>query len=106
MAFEFKTGRGTYRLAATSAIESDNVGIILPVSIERTDGVERVAFRFRIARGLVPAGGGVNSESLLARLGPWVERRFEAIREAALKSVRSERRLTEFLFDTENRGPF
>ncbi len=47
---------------------------------------------------------GVNQ--LLARLQPWVEREFEMLREAALKSIRSERKLYEVALDDSNRGPF
>ena len=40
------------------------------------------------------------------RLGSWIEREFEQVREQALKTIRSEKRLMELSFDSANRGPF
>lgn len=93
-----------YRLVAAAPPESDANGLILRVSMERADGIERVVFRCRIARELI--AGDASPEALLARLGPWVERGFEHLHEEALKAVRTERRLMEVMFDAENRGPF
>jgi hypothetical protein len=104
MAFEFRTARGVYRLVAAAPLESDANGFILPVSMERADGIERVVFRCRIAHDLV--SDDVSPEALLERLGPWVEHGFEHLREEALKAVRMEQRLMEVMFDAENRGPF
>lgn len=105
MLFEFRTARGVCRLVAAVPLEADANGFILQVGLERVDGIERVVFRCRIARELV-AGDAASPEALIARLGPWVERGFEHLREEALKTVRTERRLMEVRFDAENRGPF
>jgi hypothetical protein len=40
------------------------------------------------------------------RLAPWFEREFEQTREAALKSLRSERKPLVVRFDREPPGPF
>jgi hypothetical protein len=40
------------------------------------------------------------------RLAPWFEREFEQTREAALKSLRSERKPLVLRFDREHPGPF
>jgi len=45
-------------------------------------------------------------EALLSQLAPWFEREFEQTREAALKSLRSERRPLVVRFDREHPGPF
>jgi len=43
---------------------------------------------------------------LIERIAPWLEREFEQTREAALKSIRTERHLLEISFDPTNPGPF
>ncbi len=43
---------------------------------------------------------------MLSRLAPWFEREFEQTREAALKSLRSERKPLTVRFDREHPGPF
>jgi len=108
--YEINTGRGLYRLslAAPPAIMSDE--ITLTLSFERADGLERVGFLCTIARALAEAPGepdrGTGAGAMLARLGPWFEREFEQTREAALKSLRSERRPLMVRFDREHPGPF
>ena len=77
---------------------------MLTVSLERADGIEKVALRFRIATALISETN--SSEKLIERITPWLEREFEQTREAALKSIRTERKLLEISFDTANRGPF
>jgi len=77
---------------------------VLTLSLERADGIEKVAVRFRIASALI--GGSDSPEKLIERITPWLEREFEQTREAALKSIRTERKLLEISFDTANRGPF
>jgi len=49
---------------------------------------------------------GASADAIVARLAPWIEREFEQVREAALKTIRGERRLNEIIFDTSTRGPF
>ena len=76
---------------------------MLTLALERADGIERVVFRCRIEASLA---GAATPEVLIERLRPWAEREFEMTREAALKSIRSERKLHEIVFDSANRGPF
>jgi hypothetical protein len=106
MAVEITTGRGLYRLVSAAPPEDQPDAIVLTLALERADGVERVAFRCRIRRDLLDPETGTNLDKLIAGIAPWVTREFEATREAALKSIRSERRLYEVAFDDANRGPF
>ncbi len=77
---------------------------MLTLSLERADGIEKVSLRFRIANALI--GEADSPEKLIERITPWLEREFEQTREAALKSIRTERKLLEISFDTSHRGPF
>ena len=103
MALEITTGRGLYRIveAAPAALEAD--AILLMIALERADGIERVVFRSRIDTALAAAS---TPAELVVQLRPWLEREFEMTREAALKSIRSERKLHEVVFNASNRGPF
>ena len=108
---EINTGRGLYRLslAAPPAITTDD--ITLTLSFARADGLERVGFLCTIARAIVaapsePDGDVMLSDAMLSRLAPWFEREFEQTREAALKSLRSERKPLTVRFDREHPGPF
>ena len=104
--YEINTGRGLYRLslAAPPAITSDE--ITLTLSFERADGLERVGFLCMIARAIADAPGEPDAVAMLPRLRAWFEREFEQTREAALKSLRSERRPLVVRFDREHPGPF
>ena len=104
--YEINTGRGLYRLslAAPPAITADE--ITLTLSFERADGLERVGFLCTIARALAEASVDPDPGAMLARLVPWFEREFEQTREAALKSLRSERKPLTVRFDREHRGLF
>ncbi len=108
--YEINTGRGLYRLslAAPPAFTADE--ITLTLSFERADGLERFAFLCTIARALAETPGVHERETdagaMLARLGPWFEREFEQTREAALRSLRSERKPLTVRFDREHPGPF
>ena len=75
----------------------------LTLNLERLDGIEKVALQCRIASAIAPSN---DTSELLAKLAPWIERDFEMTRENALKSIRSERKLMEIVFDAESRGPF
>ncbi|HXR25477.1 MAG TPA: hypothetical protein VN742_08965 [Candidatus Binataceae bacterium] len=104
MATQLRTSRGLYRMVAVGPLEAGPGEIALTAALERADGIERVVLRFRVVRdqpGPPPA-----AEQLLAQLGPWIEREFEQTREAALKSIRSERKVLEIVFDRERPGPF
>ena len=76
---------------------------LLTLSLERADGIEKIALQCRIARTLATSD---EPSELLRKLATWVERDFEMTRENALKSIRSERKLLELVFDASNRGPF
>lgn len=106
MVHEIRTGRGPYRLtlAAPSVASADE--ITLTLGFERADGLERVGFLCTIARGIVQTAGGSDADAIVARLAPWFEREFEQTREAALKSLRSERRPLVVRFDRGHPGPF
>ena len=73
------------------------------MSMERLDGIEKVALQCRIAKSLIAKH---DVEEILRLLSSWIERDFEMTRENALKSIRSERKLLEIRFDVANRGPF
>ena len=77
---------------------------MLTISLDRADGIEKVALRCRIANALPNSSG--SPEKLIERITPWLEREFEQTREAALKSIRTERKLLEISFDESNPGPF
>lgn len=103
MTVEIPTARGSYRIIEAAPAEIRADAIVLTLALERADGIERVVFRCRID----PALAGVSTPAdLIALTRPWLEREFEMTREAALKSIRSERKLHEIVFDHAHRGPF
>jgi hypothetical protein len=104
LAITIRTGRGAYELKLAAPTERAIDAVILTVTLDRSDGIERVALKCRIARELLE--GDPSDDALVARLVPWLEREFEITREAALKTIRSERRLHEIQFDASSRGPF
>ncbi len=99
-----KTGFGIYSIASAEPPARDAGSVVLTLSLERGDGIERVALRCRIATELI--GDADSAEKLIERIAPWLEREFEQTREAALKSIRTERQLLEISFDQTNPGPF
>ncbi|HJU12283.1 MAG TPA: hypothetical protein VJ728_15475 [Candidatus Binataceae bacterium] len=104
MAPEIITGRGAYRLTPAAPLQYTERHVFLALAMERVDGIERVVASFRIARELLPEA--FTSESIIEQLQGWLAKEFEMTREAALKAIRSERRLHEITFDETNRGPF
>jgi len=106
MAVELRTGRGVYRLVSAAAAEPRPEAMVLTLALDRADGVERVVFRCRIVCELLGGDADSNPDRLIERMASWVEREFETVREAALKSIRSDRQLYEVVFDAGNRGPF
>ena len=104
MAVQIRTGRGNYTLSLAGAAEKAAGWVIFTLSLERADGIERVVFRCRVAEALLTAGEA--PDTLPERIASWVEREFEQTREAALKSIRSERKLYEVVFDGDHRGPW
>jgi hypothetical protein len=101
---QLRTSRGVYRLAIAAPRQVDQNDQILTLALERADGIERVVFRCRIALELI--GPNMEHELLVARLTPWLEREFERVREAALKAIRTERKLFDLAFNREHPGPF
>jgi hypothetical protein len=98
------TGRGIYAIVNARPVERIADAVVLTLSLERADGIEKVALRCRIATALIDST--CTPEQLVKRIEPWLEREFEQTREAALKSIRTERKLLEITFDETNRGPF
>ena len=98
------TGRGIYAIVNARPIELNADSVVLTLSLERADGIEKVALTLRIATSLINAGD--SPEKLIERIAPWIEREFEQTREAALKSIRTERKLHEISFNANHPGPF
>ena len=98
------TGRGIYAIVNARPIERNADSVVLTLSLERADGIEKVALTLRIAASLISADD--SPEKLIERIAPSLEREFEQTREAALKSIRTERKLLEISFDPEHPGPF
>jgi hypothetical protein len=104
MAVEIMTGRGVYRLVPAAPLEYAGADLVLTLAMERADGIERIVAKCRIARALVDEPPA--TEVIIEQLTGWLAREFERTRETALKTIRSERRLHEIVFDQANRGPF
>jgi hypothetical protein len=98
------TSRGIYTIAIARPLERTADAVVLTISLDRADGIEKVALRCRIANALPGSPG--SPQQLIERITPWLEREFEQTREAALKSIRTERKLLEISFDQSNPGPF
>jgi hypothetical protein len=103
VAFELKTSRGRYNLVLAKEPQALPDATLLTLSLERHDGIEKVALQCRIDKKLAPHP---DSEEGLTKLAHFIERHFEMTREYALKSIRSERKMLELVFDESNRGPF
>lgn len=100
------TARGTYRLTVSEESAHTDGSLALTMAAEHQGGLEKFAFRCQVASALVASMPATDSSAACARLGVWLQAQFEQIREAALKSIRSERRLAEFQFDQAHPGPF
>jgi len=98
------TARGIYALVNARPPERTADAVVMTLSLERADGIEKVALRCRIANVLLPTS--YSTEKLVERIALWLEREFEQTREAALKSIRAERKLLEISFDPSHPGPF
>ena len=101
--FQLKTARGLYNLGLAKEPQAVPGGTLLTLSLERADGIEKVALQCRVDSALAAA---LALDDILDKLAGWIERDFEMTREAALKSIRSERKLMELSFEASNRGPF
>jgi hypothetical protein len=104
LAVQIRTARGNYKLSLAGAAEKVAGCVIFTLSLERADGIERVVFRCRVEEALLAPDEAL--DAMPGRIASWVEREFEQTREAALKSIRSERKLYEVVFDSNHRGPF
>jgi hypothetical protein len=89
-----QTSRGVYRLSVVGEPERSGATGVLTLSLERADGIERIAFRCVVGASMID--GPVTLED---RLVPWIEGQFEQLREAALKSIRSEGKLLQIEFE-------
>jgi hypothetical protein len=99
------TARGAYRLSVAEEEAAEGGAWTVVLAVEHAGGLEKFGFRCRMAQPLL-GEAGAGKKLACARLAGWLEGNFEAVREAALKSVRSERRLAEFEFDESRPGPF
>ncbi len=109
MTVELKTGRGNYRLTLAGppkVSRSATEGFTLALSFDSVDGLERIGLLCTIARELSDMVDTSDTDALLQRMAPWFELEFEQVREAALKSIRTDRRPHVVRFDHENPGPF
>jgi hypothetical protein len=103
VAFELKTSRGAYHLTLAKEPQTLPDATVLTLSLERNDGIEKIALQCRVDKALAAPA---DPDDLLGKLAHWIERDFEMTREYALKSIRSEHKLLELVFDASNRGPF
>jgi hypothetical protein len=102
MAVEIRSGRGIYAISLLSAPERVDGKIRLTAAFERADGVERFGLRFVFAEAVVAGASYLDdTASLIERIRPQIEANFEQIREAALKSIRTDKRLHEIPIDSE-----
>jgi hypothetical protein len=95
MSVNLKTARGLYHLVLAAAAEKIDADIVLPLALVRADGIERVVFRCRIEGALSGDVSASSVDAFIERIAPSIEREFETVREAALKSIRSEGKLLE-----------
>ena len=93
MATRLQTSRGAYTLSVAGEPERSGATVVITLSLERADGIERIAFRCVIGAAMI-------DEPLEDRLARWIEPQFEQLREAALKSIRSEGKLLQVGFET------
>jgi hypothetical protein len=100
------TARGAYRLSVVEQSAAPDRTWRLTLAAEHAAGLEKFAFCCHIAGQLLQKDAIADLDAACARLAGWLEGQFEQIREAALKSIRSERRLAEFEFDESRPGPF
>ncbi len=95
-----------FTIASAAPLARAAGSVALTLSLERADGIEKFALRFRIATDLISNADSDSPKKLIERIAPWLQREFEQTREAALKSIRTERRLLEISFDPAHPGPF
>lgn len=102
MAVEIRSGRGIYTISLVSAPERVDGKIRLTAAFERADGVERFGLLFIFPSAIIAgAPSQADAASLIEKIRPRIEADFEQIREAALKSIRTDKRLHEISIDSE-----
>jgi hypothetical protein len=101
-----QTPRGPYRLSLVDQSQAGAGAWTMTLSVEHAGGLEKFAWRCHIHPDLLQRSAIADSDEACALLARWLEGQFDAIREAALKSIRSERRLAEIEFDDAHPGPF
>ena len=109
MTVEITTGRGRYRLALAGppkVVRNAGEGLTLALHFERDDGMERVGLLCTIAAEIAGTVDTSDIDALLTLIAPWFEREFEQMREAALKSLRTEGRPYMVRFEAKSPGPF
>lgn len=103
---EIRTARGAYAIKIAVPLDHADDCSVVTLGLERADGIEKIALKVRIADSLLKSAQVDTTEKIVERLAPWLEREFEQTREAALKAIRTERRLLEISFDASHPGPF
>lgn len=98
MSATLSTARGAYAIEVATTPQREGETLVLTLSIERADGIERFGLRCRIED--ISEGVCEVSAAMLVRIAELIGREFEQIREAALKSIRTERKLFEIKFDS------
>jgi len=106
LAIPIRSGRGNYLLDLVGDAEMGGDLVVLQLKLEHQGGIERIVFRCRIARVLLESQLAEQPAALVERLAPWIVQEFEQVREAALKSIRTERQPYELSFDRDRAGPF
>jgi len=86
----FQTSRGLYSLSIAVSPERAADLEVITLALDAASGIERFAFQC-----VLPADLNADREqsAVLEKLTPIVARDFEVIREAALKSIRTDRKL-------------
>jgi hypothetical protein len=92
--------RGNYRLVVVEQTGTEAGSWILTVSMEHAGGLEKFAFRCIVSQASLGSLGINDPCEAAAGMAGWLQRDFENVREAALKSIRTERRLAEFNLDS------
>jgi hypothetical protein len=100
---EIQSPRGIYRIGTAAAPEHTGNALVLTISLERADGIERFAFQCVIADELI--AGRPSSDVPVAELAGWISDNFENIRESSLRSLRTMHRPWQAGFDAANPGP-
>jgi hypothetical protein len=98
------TSRGAYRLALVEQSGAAAGPWVLTLSTEHTGGLEKFAFRCVVSPAYLQKAGINDPSAACIGLARWLEREFEKVRETALKSIRSERRLADIFVEDDPAG--